>query len=129
MFASLHLPSAVYDYGWAPPVLLRFFQTALAGFMLGCVYWWTGSVLTTIALHGLRNFVLLSLILRLSGVTVAELRAIRMPLQLLWLVGEMGFTLLICWALFGRSLAVAQRHRGRSLGGLQRQMPGDRERR
>jgi membrane protease YdiL (CAAX protease family) len=102
LFASLHLPSALHDYGWAPAALFRFVQTALAGFMLGYLYWWTGSVLPTIALHGLRNLSMLSVTQHLSGITATRLLVSQMPFQLLWLLGEVGLMLSVCRPVFGR---------------------------
>ena len=102
LFASLHVPSAVQDHGWAPPLLFRLVQTGLAGFVLGYLYWWTGSVLPPVALHGLRNFTMLSLIQHLSGVTAARMLATQVPFQLLWLLGEAGLMLLICQPVFGK---------------------------
>jgi membrane protease YdiL (CAAX protease family) len=122
MFASLHLPSAIYDYGWGAPVPFRFVHTGLAGFLLGCVYWWTGSSLTTIGLHGLRNYVLVSLILRLGGLSAAGLQLSQMLFQLLWLMAEVGLAVLVCRAFFGSSPAMASTPEGRfhrGLGGRQ----------
>ncbi|MGD8245340.1 MAG: CPBP family intramembrane metalloprotease, partial [Anaerolineae bacterium] len=81
-FASLHLPSALHDFGWRPEVVYRLVQTGLGGFMLSYLYWWTGSVLPTIVVHGLRNFTMLSLAHHLSGVAPARLRSTQMPFQL-----------------------------------------------
>jgi len=101
LFASLHLPSAFLDFGYdLPTALLHFVQVGLSGFMLGYVYWRTGSVLTTIALHGLRNFTW-SVSLRLGDVTAAQMHASQMLFQLLWLAGQVGLMLLICRAIFG----------------------------
>jgi len=101
LFASLHLPSAFLDLNYdLPTALLYFAQVGLAGFMLGYVYWRTGSVLTTIALHGLRNFAW-SVSLRLGDVAAAQMHASQMPFQLLWLVAQVGLMLLICRAIFG----------------------------
>ncbi len=106
LFASLHLPSAFLDFNYDLPTALFYFaQVGLAGFMLGYVYWRTGSVLTTIALHGLRNFAW-SVGLRLGDVTAAQMHASQMGFQLLWLAGQVGLMLLICQALFGGSRRV-----------------------
>jgi len=100
LFASLHLPSAFLDYGYdLPAALFRFAQTGPSGFMLGYVYWQTGSVPTTIALHGLRNFAL-SVSMHLSGVTAAQMSASQISFQFLWLVGQVGLVLLVCRTLF-----------------------------
>lgn len=124
LFASLHLPSALYDHGWASTVLFRFVQTGLAGFMLGYAYWRTGSVLVTIALHGLRNFFLVSLILRLSGTSVVEMQASQMPFQLLWLMGEVGLMVLVSRVLFGSRCAMESKPDTRFL----RRLTGRRDR-
>ncbi|MGD2143046.1 MAG: CPBP family intramembrane metalloprotease [Anaerolineae bacterium] len=109
LFASLHMPSALHDYGWAPRILFRFVQTGLAGFMLGYLYWWTGSVLPTIAVHGLRNFLMLTVTQHLSGVTATRLLGSQMPFQLLWLVGEVGLMLFVCRPVFGRRRSLSRR--------------------
>jgi membrane protease YdiL (CAAX protease family) len=97
----LHFPSAFLDLGYdLPRALFRFVQTGLSGFILGYVYWRTGSVLPTIALHGLQNFTL-SISLHLSGVTATQMLASQIPFQLLWLVGQAGLMPLVCRALFG----------------------------
>jgi len=101
LFASLHLPSAFLDHGYdLPAALFRFAQTGLSGFMLGYVYWQTGSVPTTIALHGLRNLAL-SVSMHLSGVTAAQMFASQIAFQFLWLVGQVGLVMLVCRAFFG----------------------------
>ena len=102
LFASLHLPSAFLGFGYdLPTALLYFVQVGLAGFMLGYVYWWTGSVLTTIALHGLRNFAW-GVSLRLGGVTPAQMHVSQVPFQLLWLMAQVGLLLPLCQVLFER---------------------------
>jgi len=101
LFASLHLPSAFLDFNYGlPTALLHFVQVGLPGFMLSYVYWRMGSVLTTIALHGLRNFAW-SVSLRLGDVTAAQMHASQIPFQLLCLVAPVGLMLLICRAIFG----------------------------
>jgi len=102
LFASLHLPSAFLDYGSDLPRLsFRFAQTGLSGFMLGYVYWRAGSVLPTVALHGLRNFAG-GIGLRLSNIIAAEMYVTQVPFQFLWLVGQVGMMLCICRLLFGK---------------------------
>ncbi|MGD2147524.1 MAG: CPBP family intramembrane metalloprotease [Anaerolineae bacterium] len=97
LFASLHLPGAVLAYAGRPlQVLFRCIQTGLAGLTLGYLYWWTGSVVPTIALHGLRNFSMLSLVQHLSAVPATRLFTLQMPLQLLWLLGEAGLMVAAC---------------------------------
>jgi len=100
LFASLHLPSAFLDFGYDLSTALAYFVlTGLAGFMLGYVYWRTGSVLTTIAIHGLRNFAW-GVSLRLGGVTAARMHVSQTAFQLLWLLAQVGLMLLLCRALF-----------------------------
>lgn len=99
LFSSLHLPSAFLDFGYdLPTALFHFVQVGLAGFVLGYVYWQTGSVLTTIVLHGLRNFAWV-VSLRLGNITPAQMHVSQTPFQLLWLVGQVGLMLLVCRAL------------------------------
>lgn len=100
LFASLHLPSALHDDGSTAATLSRFGQVLLGGFLLGYAYWLTRSVWVTIALHGLRNFLALSLMVHLSGVTGAEVQATQIGFQLLWLVGEVGLMVLMGRVLF-----------------------------
>lgn len=109
LFASLHLPSALHDHGRTATALVRFVQVGLGGFIIGYVYWRAGSVLVTIALHGLRNFVGLSLVLYLGDVSVVDVQASRAGFQLLWLVAEVGLIMLVCEALFGSSPVGANR--------------------
>jgi len=106
----MHIPSALLDYGNdSLKVLLRFTQTGVAGFALGYVYWRAGSVLTTIAVHGLSNFAT-GVFLLLTGVTTQEMLFSQPVVQLLWLVGQVGLVLLISRALFdGRGEAKAVR--------------------
>jgi len=68
--------------------------------MLGYVYWQTKSVFTTIAIHGLRNFAT-TIGLLLGNVTAAQMHAIQIPFQLLWLVGQIGLMMIICRSLLG----------------------------
>jgi membrane protease YdiL (CAAX protease family) len=94
LFATLHLPSALTDDTLAGAAF-RFLQTGLSGFALSYLYWKTGSVLPTILLHGLRNFVG-SLAAHLSGLSYAQVIAVQVPFQLLWSVGEVGLMILAC---------------------------------
>jgi len=93
LFASLHLPSALSD-DVLSRAAFRFLQTGLSGFVLGYLYWRTGSILPIILLHGLRNFAG-SLVASLAGASLAELIVTQRPFQLLWLVGETGLVLLL----------------------------------
>lgn len=67
--------------------------------MLGYAYWRTGSVFTTIAIHGLRNFIF-GLTLNLSPYTAAQMHASHLTLQLLWALGELVLMRAACRALF-----------------------------
>jgi len=101
-FASLHLPSAFLDYGGdLSRISFRFAQTGLSGFMLGYVYWRAGSVLPTVALHGLRNFAG-SIASQLGGVVLAQMLIRQEPFQFLWLVGQVGLMLCICRLISGK---------------------------
>ncbi len=99
LFAFLHLPSALSDYA-LPEAAFRFLQTGLSGFVLAYLYWRTGSVLPTILLHGLCNFAG-SVVVHLSGLSYAQVTAVQMPFQLLWLAGEVGLMVLACRLLCG----------------------------
>jgi membrane protease YdiL (CAAX protease family) len=123
LFSSLHLPSAFLDFGYdIPTALFHFVQVGLVGFMLGYVYWQTGSVLTAIVLHGLRNFAW-AVSLRLGNITPAQMHVSQMSFQFLWLVGQVGLMLFVCRALFG-----SNRHpsnSGAALPGLSGEVWGD----
>jgi len=109
LFATLHLPSALAE-GISTEAAFRFLQTGLSGFVLGYLYWKTGSVLPTILLHGLQNFAG-SLTARLSGTPFTYVIAIQMPFQLLWLAGEAGLMVLACRALLDKKGPVDTRRR------------------
>jgi membrane protease YdiL (CAAX protease family) len=102
LFAVMHVPSALLDYdNDVIKASLRFVQTGLVGFALGYVYWRSRSILTTIAIHGLNNFVTGALPV-LSGVSYRELFFNQTPFQILWLVGQVGLTLLLSHVMFKR---------------------------
>jgi membrane protease YdiL (CAAX protease family) len=103
VFAALHVPSALLDCdNDVIKASLRFVQTGLVGFALGYVYWRSGSVFTTIAIHGLNNFVTGALPV-LSGVSSQVLFFSQTPSQFLWLVGQVGLTLLLSHVMFKRA--------------------------
>lgn len=100
LFASVHIPSAALDYdNDVVRILLRFAQTGLVGFVLGYIYWQSGSLITTIAVHGLNNFVL-SLIYVTGGVSPQELIFSQAPFHFAWLIVQVGLTALVCRFLF-----------------------------
>jgi membrane protease YdiL (CAAX protease family) len=101
LFASLHVPSALHNGGGGPRVLYRFMQTGLAGLVLGTLYWWTGSVWPPIALHGLRNFTMITLAHHLSGLTATQMELRQIPFQLLWLMGQAALMPFACQAVLG----------------------------
>ncbi|HEY75332.1 MAG TPA: CPBP family intramembrane metalloprotease [Thermoflexia bacterium] len=114
LFASLHVPSALLASACdAPTALYRFVQTGLAGFLLGYVYWRTGSVLASIAVHGLGNFAL-GVSLWMTGLTETHLLAAHRPLQLLWMGGQVGVALLLSRALFSGGSAGGEKYIGLS---------------
>jgi membrane protease YdiL (CAAX protease family) len=103
LFAAMHVPSALLDYpNDLNKAFLRFVQTGVVGFALGYIYWRSRSVFTTIAVHGLNNFVTGALPV-LSGVTSRELFFSQTLSQFLWLVGQVGSTLLLSYVLFKRT--------------------------
>jgi membrane protease YdiL (CAAX protease family) len=100
LFAIMHIPSALLDYDhdlWK--ALLRFTQSGVAGFALGYVYWRARSVLTTIAIHGLNNFAT-GLFLFWTGVAAQEMLFDQPVVQLLWLSGQAGLTMLLARVFF-----------------------------
>lgn len=100
MFASLHLPSAIIQFNYDPAmVLLNFLEMAVSGFMLSLVYWKTRSTLTTIAVHGTRNF-LFTLAISYSGLTAPELHHLHPMLQILWGVMEIITVIILMRILF-----------------------------
>jgi membrane protease YdiL (CAAX protease family) len=95
LFASMHIPSALLDYGNPyPRVILRFLEAGLTGFVLSYLYWYTGSVVTTIAVHGMNNFAA-SLLFVFTGVTHQQLFFNQTSFQLPWLVAQAGMVLLL----------------------------------
>ena len=101
LFASMHIPSTLIehdnDLSW---VAFRFAQTSLIGFALGYVFWRSGSVITTIAVHGLNNFLVTGVLPLFSSITSQQLSFSQAPLHLLWLVGQVGLTVLFCEVFF-----------------------------
>jgi membrane protease YdiL (CAAX protease family) len=95
MFASLHLPSAVLEFAYAPRgVLLHLLEMTVRGFTLAIIYWRTRSTPTTIAVHGLRN-VAFTIAAATAGLTAGEMHLIQPGAQLLWRAAEA----LLAWAL------------------------------
>jgi len=101
LFASLHVPSALLDHGTAQMAFCRVVQTGLSGSLLGYLFWWTGSVFPTIALHGLSNFLSLSVVQHLGGVTAGRPPTVQMPYELLWLLAQVGLVTTACRLAFG----------------------------
>lgn len=100
MFASLHLPSAILEFRYDPKmVLVNFVEMLLPGFMLAFIYWKTRSTLTTIAVHGLHNF-LFVIAVSYSGLSSRTLHMLRPGLQILWSVVEILFVVFITGLLF-----------------------------
>ncbi|KXA94864.1 hypothetical protein AKJ36_02090 [candidate division MSBL1 archaeon SCGC-AAA259I07] len=100
LFASLHIPSAFLDFGFNLNIVLwRFVETGLAGFMLAYVYWLTGSVFSTIAFHGLRNFSN-DLALYLGNATHGQIIASQIPFQFVWLLVQIALLLFISRTIF-----------------------------
>lgn len=64
-----------------------FLKTLLPGFMLSYVYWKTKSTLTTIMIHGFRNFTFM-VAFSYSGSSPRALHILRPELQILWSAGE-----------------------------------------
>jgi membrane protease YdiL (CAAX protease family) len=100
LFAIMHIPSVLldYDHDWWK-ALLRFTQSGVAGFALGYVNWRARSVLTTNAIHGLSNFAT-GLFLFWAGIAAQEMLDDQPAVQLLWLVGQAGLTMLLARAFF-----------------------------
>jgi membrane protease YdiL (CAAX protease family) len=96
LFATMHIPSALLDYNnnldW---IVLRFLETGLAGFLFGYAYWRSGSVLTTIVIHGLNNFTA-NVFLTITGRSYQQLAFYQPFFQLVWLTGQVGLTAYLC---------------------------------
>lgn len=100
MFGSLHVPSGVLIHGFgAADAVLHFVRMSLGGLILGLVYWRTGTVVTTIVVHGLRNFAM-SLSMRLWDSGAAYLHSFRGLDQTAWLMVELALTWFLCRMLF-----------------------------
>lgn len=67
--------------------------------MLAYVYWVTGSVFSTIAFHGLRNFSN-DLTLYLGNVTHGQVITSQIPFQFLWLLAQIALLLFIPRTIF-----------------------------
>jgi membrane protease YdiL (CAAX protease family) len=101
LFATLHIPSMLLDYeNDFLRVAVRFFETGLAGFALGYVYWRSKSVLSTIAIHGLNNFVITGVFPLLSGLSAQHLVFNQIHFHILWLVGQVIVTTLVARTFF-----------------------------
>ena len=96
LFAAMHLPCALLDFGnnlhW---ILLRFLETGLLGFVLGFTYWRSGSVLTTITIHGLYNFTVRVFSI-MSGFSYQQVVFNQPSFQLVWLAVQVGITAYLC---------------------------------
>lgn len=100
MFASLHLPSAFLEFDYGPQMaLLNFLEVLLAGLMLSYIYWVTRSTLTTIAVHGLGNFMFV-IAGSLYGLGARELHQLRPGVQILWSGVGMLLTVMLTHLLF-----------------------------
>jgi membrane protease YdiL (CAAX protease family) len=99
LFATMHIPTALLDGGNWVNALLRFAQSGVCGFALGYVYWCTGSLLATIAVHGLNNLAVGVFLLR-TGFTAEEMLYHQPAVQLLWLIGQAGLVMLLARAFF-----------------------------
>ena len=100
MFATLHIPSAVFEFKYEPQmVLLNFFEMLVPGFMLSMIYWKTRSTLTTIAVHGFRNFIF-AVAMEYSGLGARETHLIHPVVQILWRSCEVLVALLLLRLLF-----------------------------
>lgn len=100
MFASLHIPSAYLEFGYEPKmVLLNFLEMLLPGLMLSYIYWVRRSTLTTIAVHGLGNF-LFVIAVSYSGLDARGLHQIRPGIQILWSMGGILLAVLLTHRLF-----------------------------
>jgi membrane protease YdiL (CAAX protease family) len=114
LFATLHFPFALTDDVLAGAAF-RFLQTGLSGLALNYLYWKAGSVLSTILLHGLNNFAG-SLASHLRGLSYAQVIAVQMPFQLLWLAGEVGLVVFASRFLLVRNDLVGQQEGARIRG-------------
>ena len=89
MFASLHIPSAVFQFNYTPQtVLINFVEMLISGFVLSYIYWKTRSTFTTIAVHGLRNF-LFGISSSYIGVSAKEIHMLQPGLQMIWSTFEL----------------------------------------
>jgi|GEM_PF-1730167 len=100
MFASLHLPSAFLEFDCEPQMaFFHFMKMFVPGFMLAFIYWRTHNTLTTIAVHGFRNF-LFMIAVSYSGLDAKGLHQLRPGLQILWSVAELLLVVCLVGQLF-----------------------------
>lgn len=100
LFASMHFLPAWLEYGRDfPKAFLCCVEAGLVGFALGYIYWKSGSVLTTIMIHGANNFAVGAWLL-LSEVTPQQLAFSQPSFLLVYLVGQVGVTLGLYGLLF-----------------------------
>jgi hypothetical protein len=67
---------------------------------LGYIYWRTKSVLNTIAIHGLNNFFVTGIFPMLTGISAYQVVFKQSTFKLIWLIGQVGVTLLLSHYLF-----------------------------
>jgi len=94
LFASLHIPSAALQFKYTPQrVFLNFVEMLIPGFVLSYIYWKTRSTFTTIAVHGLRNFVF-AISSSYTVVSAKEIHILQPGLQMIWSSFEIGLVML-----------------------------------
>lgn len=102
LFGALHLPSAILDHeGSLAKIAFRFLISAIIGFGFGVIFWYTKSILTTIAVHGVNNFAHGALMI-LAGISAQDLLLRRPLVSLLWLAGQVTLTIVLSKFVFGR---------------------------
>lgn len=100
MFATLHIPSALLEFKYdLQMVLLNLGQMFVPGLMFSLIYWKTRSTPTSIAVHGLRNFIF-SIASEYSGLGDRGMHLIHPSVQILWRSFEVLLTLLLLRLLF-----------------------------
>ena len=112
LFTIVHIPSAWQDFsGEVVHFSTRLSQVALVGFLLCFVYWRSGSVLASMALHAASNVALVALV-HVSGLPYQAIVTCNPLLHLLWTLGQVIFMVLITTRIFPGKMWVSG-HLGR----------------
>jgi membrane protease YdiL (CAAX protease family) len=101
MFTSLHVPDLMLQYQQRQIAIFNaLLRVSLVGFLLSYVYWWTNSLLTTLAIHGLNNFAT-SLFSKLFDAAPGASGMETSPLLIVWVFFQVVLAILVFHQLYG----------------------------